>query len=56
MRNTEYDVVRIRRMANKARKEGKTNVEDIRIFQGRKFYQSVTLKRNKADDDVSGCV
>ncbi|PVH99109.1 high-affinity nicotinic acid transporter [Periconia macrospinosa] len=41
-RNTEYDVMRVRRLTLKARKEGKTNAEDdIKVFRERKFYQGL---------------
>lgn len=52
-RNTEHDVMRVRRLANQARREGKTNVEDIKIFEERKFYSGVGLKRNKFGSEVS---
>lgn len=46
-RNTEYDVMRVRRLANKARKQGKTNFsEDIKIFEERRFYQGVKKIRD----------
>ncbi|KAF2113190.1 high-affinity nicotinic acid transporter [Lophiotrema nucula] len=51
-RNTEYDVMRVRRLANKARKEGRTNAtEDIRIFEERQFYKGV--KKAKAEESGS---
>ncbi|KAF2829730.1 high-affinity nicotinic acid transporter [Ophiobolus disseminans] len=46
-RNTEYDVMRVRRLANQARKEGRTNTEDIKIFEERQFYEGKGLKRTK---------
>ncbi|KAF1851996.1 high-affinity nicotinic acid transporter [Cucurbitaria berberidis CBS 394.84] len=55
-RNTEYDVMRVRRLANQARKEGRTNLEDIKIFQERKFYSGVGLKRNKNGSETSSHV
>jgi hypothetical protein len=51
-RNTEYDVMRIRRLANKARKHGKVVAgDDIRVFEERKFYIGVKRVR---DDSSSG--
>ena len=48
-RNTEYDVMRVRRKANKARKEGLVVAgDDIKIFEERKFFSGV--KRVKGDD------
>ncbi|KAH7392484.1 high-affinity nicotinic acid transporter [Pyrenochaeta sp. MPI-SDFR-AT-0127] len=55
-RNTEYDVMRIRRLANQARKEGRTNVEDIKIFQERRFYSGLGLRRNKNGSETSSNV
>ncbi|KAF2036202.1 MFS general substrate transporter [Setomelanomma holmii] len=46
-RNTEYDVMRVRRLANQARKEWRTNTEDIKIFEERRFYEGVGLRRTK---------
>ncbi|KAF3048107.1 hypothetical protein E8E12_010378 [Didymella heteroderae] len=45
-RNTEYDVMRVRRLANKAKKEGRVNAEDIKIFEERQFYDR-SLRRAK---------
>ncbi|KAJ9150378.1 High-affinity nicotinic acid transporter [Pleurostoma richardsiae] len=51
-RNTEYDVLRVRRLVLKARKEGRTLFEDdIKVFQERKFYDG--LRRTKATDQTS---
>ena len=43
-RNTEYDVMRVRRLANQAKGEGRVNTEDIKIFEERQFYKK-GLKR-----------
>jgi hypothetical protein len=49
-RNTEYDVMRVRRLANKARKQGKVvSGDDIKIFEERKFYSGV----KRVNDDSS---
>lgn len=46
-RNTEYDVMRVRRILNKSRKSGRTDYgDDIRVFEERQFYEG--LHRNKA--------
>ncbi|KAK2774499.1 high-affinity nicotinic acid transporter [Colletotrichum kahawae] len=48
-RNTEYDVMRVRRKILKARKQGKVNFDDdIRVFEERRFYDGI--KRNGRDD------
>ncbi|KAL0935443.1 high-affinity nicotinic acid transporter [Colletotrichum truncatum] len=48
-RNTEYDVMRVRRKILRARKIGKVNFDDdIRVFEERRFYNGV--KRNGRDD------
>ncbi|KAF2795750.1 high-affinity nicotinic acid transporter [Melanomma pulvis-pyrius CBS 109.77] len=52
-RNTEYDVMRVRRLANTARKEGRTNFgDDIRIFEERRFYDGVKLKTESTQNSV----
>lgn len=49
-RNTEYDVMRVRRLANRARKEGKVVAgDDIRIFKERRFFKGV----KRVSDDSS---
>lgn len=53
-RNTEYDVMRVRRLANQARREGKTNTVDIRIFEERTFYKGRGLRRVKGSGSGSG--
>ncbi|TDZ33810.1 MFS transporter prlL [Colletotrichum spinosum] len=41
-RNTEYDVMRVRRKILKARRQGKVNSDDdIRVFEERRFYSGV---------------
>ncbi|GKT43029.1 MFS transporter prlL [Colletotrichum spaethianum] len=48
-RNTEYDVMRVRRKILKARKLGKVNFDDdIRVFEERHFYDG--LKRQRRDN------
>lgn len=48
-RNTEYDVMRVRRKILKARKLGKVNFDDdIRVFEERRFYDGI--KRNGRDE------
>ncbi|KAH7109667.1 high-affinity nicotinic acid transporter [Dendryphion nanum] len=50
-RNTEYDVMRVRRLRNQARKEGKTfGDDDVRIFEERKFYEGVRVKKVGSSD------
>ncbi|KAL0767881.1 hypothetical protein CaCOL14_008856 [Colletotrichum acutatum] len=47
-RNTEYDVMRVRRKILKARKLGKVNFDDdIRVFEERRFYDG--FKRQGGD-------
>ncbi|KAJ4177958.1 hypothetical protein NW767_014978 [Fusarium falciforme] len=49
-RNTEYDVVRVRREILKARAEGKGLADDdIHIFNERRFYNGV--RRTQAEQD-----
>ncbi|KAJ0384669.1 hypothetical protein COL922a_007883 [Colletotrichum nupharicola] len=48
-RNTEYDVMRVRRKILKARKLGRVNFDDdIRVFEERRFYDGI--KRNSRDE------
>ncbi|KAL5450316.1 hypothetical protein PMIN05_001037 [Paraphaeosphaeria minitans] len=51
-RNTEYDVMRVRRKANAARKRGEVEFgDDIRIFEERQFYEGV--RRVKEGSEAS---
>ncbi|KAK2044506.1 MFS general substrate transporter [Colletotrichum somersetense] len=51
-RNTEYDVMRVRRKILKARKVGKVNFDDdIRVFEERRFYDG--FKRQGGNDGES---
>ncbi|KAH7090733.1 high-affinity nicotinic acid transporter [Paraphoma chrysanthemicola] len=52
-RNTEYDVMRVRRLANQARKEGRTNTVDIKVFEERRFYVGRGLRRTKVSGSAS---
>lgn len=47
-KNTEYDVMRVRRLILKARKKGKAlSDEDIRIINERKFYRGFRKQKNQ---------
>ena len=50
-RNTEYDVMRVRRLANQAKKEGRVNAEDIRIFEERRFYDGGLMRKKGVEND-----
>jgi predicted MFS family arabinose efflux permease len=52
-RNTEYDVMRVRRLANQARREGRTNTVDIKVFEERKFYTGKGLRRTNGSESGS---
>lgn len=52
-RNTEYDVMRVRRLANQAKTEGRVNAEDIKIFEERVFYRK-GLRRAKGSRGHNG--
>lgn len=53
-RNTEFDVLRVRRILNKTRKEGKTDYQDdIRIFEERRFYTGLHLRKGQASEIIS---
>ena len=55
-RNTEYDVLRVRRLGLKAQKEGRTLFEDdIKIFKERKFYRGLN-RQNAAESSSSDSV
>ena len=50
-RNTEYDVMRVRRIILKSRKEGRANFEDdIRVFEERNFYTGFRRKGGDGDE------
>ncbi|KAH8664522.1 high-affinity nicotinic acid transporter [Xylariales sp. PMI_506] len=54
-RNTEYDVLRVRRIMNDARKAGRTDFQDdIRIFQERQFYHGLRRDKQSESDGSSG--
>ncbi|KAF2644697.1 high-affinity nicotinic acid transporter [Massarina eburnea CBS 473.64] len=57
-RNTEYDVMRVRRLMLKERKAGRTNTgDDIRIFEERRFYDGVKrVKRVTTESEGSSQV
>lgn len=43
--------MRIRRLHNEARREGRTfGGDDIKIFEERKFYEGVRVKRAESSD------
>ncbi|KAK7744803.1 hypothetical protein SLS62_010036 [Diatrype stigma] len=48
-RNTEYDVMRVRRLIRRAKKEGKVfNGDDVKIFEQRRFFGGLR-KRTEAE-------
>jgi len=45
--------MRVRRLANKAKKEGRVNTEDIKIFEERQFYnRDLRRAKTSASDDA----
>ncbi|ETS80876.1 hypothetical protein PFICI_08405 [Pestalotiopsis fici W106-1] len=53
-RNTEYDVLRVRRIMNQARRDGRTNYEDdIRIFEERRFFEGIRRTKDPVSEDNS---
>ncbi|PSN74306.1 high-affinity nicotinic acid transporter [Corynespora cassiicola Philippines] len=53
-RNTEYDVMRVRREKIKARREGRTyGRDDIQIFEERRFYDGVKRVKRAGSSDSS---
>ncbi|ORY67503.1 high-affinity nicotinic acid transporter [Pseudomassariella vexata] len=52
-RNTEYDVMRVRRLVRKAQREGKVfHGEDLKVFEERKFYDGVRRRVDGETDTV----
>lgn len=48
-RNTEYDVMRVRRLIRRAKKEGKVfNGDDVKVFEERRFFGGLR-KRTEAE-------
>jgi hypothetical protein len=45
--------MRVRRLANQARREGRTNTVDIKVFEERKFYTGKGLRRTKGSESGS---
>ncbi|TDZ27531.1 MFS transporter prlL [Colletotrichum sidae] len=53
-RNTEYDVMRVRRKILKARRLGKVNFDDdIRVFEERRFYSGVKRSERVESEESS---
>lgn len=53
-RNTEYDVLRVRRNMNKARRDGRTDFQDdIRIFEERQFYDGMHRTKDQVSENNS---
>ncbi|KAF6810374.1 high-affinity nicotinic acid transporter [Colletotrichum plurivorum] len=53
-RNTEYDVMRVRRKVLEARKRGKVNFDDdIRVFEERRFYDGIKRKGRDGSEESS---
>lgn len=47
--------MRVRRLANQARREGRVNAgEDVRVFEERRFYAGKGLRRNKEGGSETG--
>ena len=43
--------MRVRRLANQAKKEGRVNAEDIRIFEERRFYDGGLRRKKGVEND-----